>query len=1303
MAGDPIAIIGMACRYPSSVVSPEGLWQLLADERDVVTDWPADRQWDSQALYDPDPSVLGKTYTVSGCFFADAAYFDAGFFGVSPREALAMDPQQRLLLETSWEAVERAGIAPDRLRGTDTGVFMGVMTNDYAFRLHGELGAIERYALTGNATSVASGRISYFLGLAGPAITVDTACSASSTAIHLAAQSLRSGECTLALAGGATVLTSPTQFVQMSRQLLLAPDGRCKVFSAAADGTALADGAAVLLLEKLSTAVALGHQVLALIRGTAVNQDGASKGLSAPSGPAQQDVIRRALSNSGLGGVEIDAVEAHGTGTQLGDAIEARSLLMTYGRNRPTDQPLWIGSLKSNIGHTQAAAGVAGVIKMVEAIRRGVLPRTLHVGEPTRRVDWAAGAVRLLTTTRPWPVTDHPRRAGISSFGISGTNTHIIIEEAPVVEAEPLYLPRPRTLSGLATPVKPLSGVGERTVLPWVLSAQSPQALAKQADRLQSYLTEFPALDMADVGYSLATTRASHAYRAVALGSRRADLLAGLSALSSGLPSPQLLTGNVSREADRPVFVLAGQGGDTISVGLELAASSEVFANAMDACDQALRPFTGWSVMDLLRGKTGVSKVGRADVAQPVHFAVTVSLVQLWRWHGVEPAAVIGHSQGEIAAAHIAGALSLADAAKIVAIRGTALMALAGHGGMISARIGAPAAQDIVDRSRGALEIAAFNGPSVALSGERIALEAVVHELTAAGISVSWLPLDWAPHSRQVEPIRDRFIESLSDIAPVETSIPFYSTVTGEQAAGGGLDALYWYRNMRQPVMFETAVRNALASGHAFFIETSQHPTLTSIIEQIAEETTVRATVVGSLRRDQQTMTQFIRSAGEAFVAGIDIDWGKILSEHSTARVMLPTYQFQRDRYWLEQSSYASSPVDHIRESGALAREGLADNQVKVGRGGMLVAIQRLIAGMLGHLDAADVDPNRTLPDLGLDSLTTADFRRRLTAETGLDVPIAAVLDHPTPASLSQHLTAMRSDTVMRDRTSPEGTDEQPLTTLARMACGRKLYETAIDLLRAGGSLRLPDDDEALPDTDGIQLVDLVTGSRERPELVCFQSIAPLTAAYEFSKLASYLRPRYRMCSVQMPGFTSKSLPASREEVIDIACNAVEQRAEPSNTVLVGFSSGGWIAHGVAAWLQSIGTPAIALVLLDTHSPFTGPYGNLAAKILERTYMSESAVVPIDDTRLTATVRYMDLFEDWQPAPIATPTIVLGPCELEDAHLAQLSWASYIAMDCDHFDLLDSHVAESADLIDRYISALLERRATCTDGFRGAE
>ncbi|MBQ1160656.1 type I polyketide synthase, partial [Streptomyces sp. A73] len=694
----PVAIVGMACRYPGGVRSPEELWDLVAEGRDAITPFPEDRGWDLDGLFHPDPDHPGTSYVRDGGFLHDADRFDADFFGISPREALAMDPQQRLLLEVSWELLERAGIDPGALRGTRTGVYAGVSSRDYMTRMPHVPEGFEGYATTGTLTSVVSGRVAYTYGLEGPAVTVDTACSSSLVAIHLAAQALRQGECALALAGGVTALTTPTAFAEFSRQRGLAPDGRCKSYAATADGTGFSEGVGLVLLERLSDARRNGHRVLAVVRGSAVNQDGASNGLTAPNDAAQERVIQQALAHARLTPDQVDAVEGHGTGTTLGDPIEAQALLATYGQERAADRPLWLGSVKSNIGHTQAAAGVAGVIKMVQAMRHGVLPASLHLDEPSPHVDWSAGALRLLTGATEWPEGERPRRAAVSSFGISGTNAHLIVEEAPASE--------PTATPGPATDVD-ADANADQGIVPWVLSARNEGALREAAGRL-SGVSGSPA----EVGWSLVASRSVFQQRAVVLGEEREELTAGLAALASAEPHPGLVCGEraVPGADAGPVLVFPGQGSQWVGMGVELLDSSSAFAVRLAECERALDPYVDWSLTQVLRGDG--AELARVDVVQPVLWGVMVSLAAVWGEYGVRPAAVVGHSQGEIAAACVAGALSLEDGARVVALRSLALRRLAGGGAMASLGVGSDEARRLIDRAGSGVGVAAVNGPS---------------------------------------------------------------------------------------------------------------------------------------------------------------------------------------------------------------------------------------------------------------------------------------------------------------------------------------------------------------------------------------------------------------------------------------------------------------------------------------------------------------------------------------------------------------------------------------------------------------
>ncbi|MFG2091954.1 type I polyketide synthase [Streptomyces sp. NPDC048612] len=880
-ASEPIAIVGMGCRFPGGVSSPEELWRLVASGGDAITEFPTNRGWDVGALHDPDPENPGTSYTTEGGFLHDAGDFDPVFFNISPREALAMDPQQRLLLETSWEAFERAGIDPTTLRGSRTGVFAGVMYQDYASRLHLMPQGSEAYLGTSSSGSVASGRISYTLGLEGPAVTVDTACSSSLVSLHLASYALRSGECSLALAGGVAVMATPGTFIAFSRQRGLASDGRCKAFAGAADGTGWSEGAGMLLLERLSDARRNGHPVLAVIRGSAINQDGASSGLTAPNGPSQQRVILQALRSGGLGPADVDVVEAHGTGTKLGDPIEAQALLATYGRDRDANRPLWLGSIKSNIGHTQAAAGVAGIIKMIEAMRHGVLPQTLHVDEPTPQVEWDAGDVRLLTDEQAWPKPDsRPRRAGISSFGISGTNAHVILEQGPTQEEA-------RTPDG--GPV------------PWALSGRTPEALRAQAAKLLATVTdESPA----DIGFSLATTRAQLPYRAVVVGGSRDELVVGLEAVAEGRGVAGVVEG-VASDAGRVVFVFPGQGSQWQGMALELMESSPVFAARMAECGEALAAFTDWSFEDALHGRVDVERV---DVVQPLLFAVMVSLAAVWRDWGVRPSAVMGHSQGEIAAACVAGALSLEDAARVVALRSKAIVALAGKGGMVSVPLPVGRVREELSGLEGRVSVAAVNGPhSVVISGDVEGLDELLARWSGTDVRARRIAVDYASHSAHVEELRDELLDVLSPVRPRAGEIPVYSTVTGQVEDGSAFDAEYWHANLRQTVEFETATRMLIDDGFGVFVESSPHPVVSIGVQETIEDAGSPAVTVGSLRRNDGDLDRLLTSLAELHVHGVTPDWSKVFPS-GARRVDLPTYAFQHQHYWPEETDPAALP-----------------------------------------------------------------------------------------------------------------------------------------------------------------------------------------------------------------------------------------------------------------------------------------------------------------------------------------------------------------------------------------------------------
>ncbi len=893
-AREPIAIVAMACRYPGGVASPEDLWQLVADGVDAVSEFPVDRGWDVDGLVDPDPDRPGTTYTNQGGFLHEAGLFDAGFFGISPREAVAMDPQQRLLLETSWEAIERTGTDPLSLKGSDVGVFTGVASMGYGAGGGVVAPELEGFVGTGAAPCIASGRVSYVLGFEGPAVTVDTGCSSSLVAMHLAAQALRRGDCSMALAGGAMVMAQPGSFVSFSRQRGLATDGRCKAFADSADGMGLAEGVGVIALERLSVARERGHRVLAVLRGIAVNQDGASNGLTAPNGPSQQRVIRAALAEAGLSPSDVDVVEGHGTGTTLGDPIEAQALLATYGKGRDPEKPLWLGSVKSNIGHTQAAAGVASVIKMVQALRAGVLPPTLHVDRPSTEVDWSAGAVSVLTEAREWPREGRPRRAGVSSFGISGTNAHLILEEAP--EEEP--------------PVAEAPAAG---VVPLVVSARG--ALAGQAARLAEFL-ETSDEPLSGVAGALASSRSLFGDRAVVVAGTREQASAGLAALARGETTADVVTGTVAASGvpGKVVWVFPGQGSQWAGMGRELLEASPVFAGRIAECAAALEPWIDWSLLDVLRGEGDLERV---DVLQPACFAVMVGLAAVWESAGVRPDAVVGHSQGEIAAACVSGALSLQDAAKVVALRSQAIAAkLAGRGGMASVALSEEDAVTRLAPWADRVEVAAVNSPtSVVIAGDAEALDQALEALAGQDIRVRRVAVDYASHTRHVEDIQEPLAEALAGIEAQAPSLPFFSTLTGDWIRDAGVvDGGYWYRNLRNQVGFGPAVTELLRQGHGVFVEVSAHPVLVQSISELADDTVV----TGTLRREDGGLRRLLTSMAELFVRGVTVDWATMVPP---ARVDLPTYAFDHRHYWLqyvETATDAAGPVVRLPQTGGL-------------------------------------------------------------------------------------------------------------------------------------------------------------------------------------------------------------------------------------------------------------------------------------------------------------------------------------------------------------------------------------------------
>lgn len=1228
---EPVAVIGVGCRFPGDIDGPERLWDFLTEKKCAITAYP-DRGFTNAG-----------TFAESGGFLKDVAGFDNRFFDIPPDEALRMDPQQRLLLEVSWEALEHAGIIPESLRLSRTGVFVGVSSTDYVRLVSAS--AQQKSTIwdnTGGSSSIIANRISYFLDIQGPSIVIDTACSSSLVAVHLACRSLSTWDCDIALVGGTNVLISPEPWGGFREAGILSQTGCCHAFDKSADGMVRGEGCGVIVLQRLSDARLEGRRILAILTGSAVNQDGKSNGIMAPNPSAQIGVLENACKSARVDPLEIGYVEAHGTGTSLGDRIEAHALGMVFGRKRPGSGPLMIGSIKPNIGHLEGAAGIAGLIKAVLMVERGSLLPSGGFTEPNPAIPFTELGLRVVDELQEWPVVaGRPRRAGVSSFGFGGTNAHVIVEEAGSVGAD--------TVSGRAD----VGGSGGGVVA-WVISGKTASALAAQAGRLGRYVRARPALDVVDVGYSLVSTRSVFDHRAVVVGQTRDELLAGLAGVVAGRPEAGVVCG-VGKPAGKTAFVFAGQGSQWLGMGSELYAAYPVFAEALDAVVDELDRHLRYPLRDVIWGHDQ-DLLNTTEFAQPALFAVEVALYRLLMSWGVRPGLVLGHSVGELAAAHVAGALCLPDAAMLVAARGRLMQALPAGGAMFAVQ----AREDEVAPMLGHdVSIAAVNGPaSVVISGAHDAVSAIADRLRGQGRRVHRLAVSHAFHSALMEPMIAEFTAVAAELSVGLPTIPVISNVTGQLVADDFASADYWARHIRAVVRFGDSVRSAHCAGASRFIEVGPGGGLTSLIEASLADAQIVS--VPTLRKDRPEPVSVMTAAAQGFVSGMGLDWASVFSGYRPKRVELPTYSFQHQKFWLAPAPSVSDPTAAgqigASDGGAelLASSGFAARLAGRSADEQLAAAIEVVcehaAAVLGRDGAAGLDAGQAFADSGFNSLSAVELRNRLTAVTAVTLPATAIFDHPTPTELAQYLITQidgHGSSAAAAANPAERIDA--LTDLFLQAC------------------------DAGRDADGWKMVALASNTRERMSspvrnnvsknvalladgisdvvVICIPTLTVLSDQREYRDIANAMTGRHSVYSLTLPGFdSSDALPQNADMIVETVSNAIIDVVGGScRFVLSGYSSGGVLAYALCSHLSvKHQRNPLGVALIDTYLPSQianpsmneGFSPNDTGKGLSREVIRVARMLNrLTATRLTAAATYAAIFQAWEPGRSMAPVL----------------------------------------------------------------